>query len=71
MLMTVMNVGVVPMGMPKPRMSVPVGMRFAWRITWRVVVLVVIVVIVEMFVLQRLVDVLMFMAFGNVQPDTY
>jgi hypothetical protein len=46
-------------------------MRFAWRITWRVVVLVVIVVIVQMFVLQRLVDVLMLMAFRNVQPDAY
>lgn len=71
MLMAVMNVGVVSMGMLKPSMSVPVRMRFARRIIRRVVVLVVIVVIVEMFVLQRLVDVLMFMAFGNVQPDTY
>jgi E1-E2 ATPase len=49
---------IVWVGMCQPRVSVPMGMRFAWR----VLVLVVLVVVVEMFVFQRLMDVLVFVS---------
>jgi hypothetical protein len=45
------------------------GMRFARRVAWRVLVLVVLIVVVEMFVFQRLMDVLVFVSLGDVQPD--
>ena len=45
------------------------GMRFARRIARRVLVLVVLIVVVEMFVFQRLMDVLVFVSLGDVQPD--
>jgi hypothetical protein len=67
--MPVMDVGVMRVGMSQPRVSVPMGMRFARRIAWRVLVLVVLVVVVEMFVFQRLMDVLVFVSLGDVQPD--
>jgi hypothetical protein len=34
--MPVMDVGVMRVGMCQPRVSVPMGMRFARRIAWRV-----------------------------------
>jgi len=68
---TVMNVGIVGVGMRQPCMLMAVGVRFAWRIAWSVFVLVVLVVIVKVSVLHRLVNVAMFVAFGNVQPDAY
>ena len=67
----VMDVGVVRVGMRQPRVLMAVGVRFAWRIAGRVFVLVVLVVIVKVLVLHRLVNVPMFVAFGNVQPDAY
>jgi hypothetical protein len=45
------------------------GMRFARRIAWRVLVLVVLVVVVDMFVFQRLMEVLVFVSLGDAQPD--
>jgi hypothetical protein len=67
--MPVMDVGVMRVGMFQPRVSVAMGVRFARRIAWRVLVLVVLVVVVEMFVFQRLMDVLVFVSLGDVQPD--
>ena len=67
--MPVMDVGVMRVGMCQPLVSVAMGMRFARRIAWRVLVLVVLVVVVEMFVFQRLMDVLVFVSLGDVQPD--
>jgi hypothetical protein len=66
---TVMNVGIVGVGMRQPCMLMAVGVRFAWRIAGSVFVLVVLVVIVKVLVLHRLMNVPMFVAFGNVQPD--
>ena len=68
--MPVMDVGVMRVGMSQPRVSVPMGMRFArGGRRGRVLVLVVLVVVVEMFVFQRLMDVLVFVSLGDVQPD--
>jgi hypothetical protein len=67
--MPMMDVRVMRVGMSQPRVLVPMGMRFARRIAWRVFVLVVLVVVVEMFVFQRLMDVLVFVSLGDVQPD--
>jgi hypothetical protein len=46
----------------------PMGMRFARRIARRVLVLVVLVVIVEMLVFQWLMNMLVFVSPGDVQP---
>ena len=67
--MPVMDVGVMRVDMCQPRVSVPMGMRFGLTIAWRVLVLVVLVVVVEMFVFQRLMDVLVFVSLRDVQPD--
>jgi hypothetical protein len=67
--MPMMDVRVMRVGMSQPGVLVPMGMRFARRIAWRVFVLVVLVVVVEMFVFQRLMDVLVFVSLGDVQPD--
>jgi hypothetical protein len=67
--MPMMDVRVMWVGMSQPRVSVAMGMRFARRIAWRVLVLVVLVVVVEMCVFQRLMDVLVFVSLGDVQPD--
>ena len=67
----VMDVRVVRMGMRQPCVLMAVGVRLACRIAGRVFVLVVLVVIVKVLVLHRLVNVPMFVAFGNVQPDAY
>ena len=66
-----MDVGVVRVGMRQPCMLMAVGVRFARRIAGSVFVLVVLVVIVKVLVLHRLMNVPMFVAFGNVQPDAY
>ena len=65
----VMDVGIMRVGMCQPCVLMAVGVRFAWRIAGSVFVLVVLVVIVKVLVLHRLVNVPMFVAFGNVQPD--
>ena len=67
--MPVMNVWVMRMRMYQTRVLVATGMRFARRIAWRVLVLVVLVVVVEMCLFQRLMDVLVFVSLGDVQPD--
>ena len=46
----------------------PMSMRFARRIDGRVLVLVVLVVVVEMFVFQRLMNMLVFVSLCDVQP---
>ena len=66
-----MDVGVVRVGMRQPCVLMAVGVRFARRIAGSVFVLVVLVVIVKVLVLHRLMNVPMFVAFGNVQPDAY
>jgi hypothetical protein len=52
--------------MYQTRVSVAMGMRFARRIVGRMLVLVVLVVVMEMFVFQRLMDVLVFVSLGDV-----
>jgi hypothetical protein len=44
----------------------PVSMRFARRIRWRVFVLVMLVVVMQMFVFERLMNVQVFVSFGDV-----
>jgi hypothetical protein len=70
-MVTMMDVGVVWVGMRQARVLMAVRVGFAWRIAGRVFVLVMLVVIVKVFVLHRLVNMLMLVAFGNVQPDAY
>jgi hypothetical protein len=65
-LMPVMDVGIMRMRMYQTRVSVAMGMRFARRIVGRMLVLVVLVVVMEMFVFQRLMDVLVFVSLGDV-----
>ena len=64
--MPVMKVRVMRVAMFQPRVAMPVSMRFARRIGGRVLVLVVLVVVVEMFVLQRLMNMQVFVSFGDV-----
>jgi hypothetical protein len=64
--MTMMNVRVMRVGMFEPRVAMPVSMRFTRRIGGRVLVLVVLVMVMEMFVLQRLMNMHVFVSFGDV-----
>ena len=50
-------------------MAVGMGMRLTGRIGWSVLVLMVFVVTMQMLMLQGLVDVIVFMMFGQMQPD--
>jgi hypothetical protein len=59
--MPVMDVRVMRVGMLQPQVSMPVSMRFTRGIGGRVLVLVVFVMVVEMFVLQRLMNMHVFM----------
>ena len=68
--MPMMDVRVMRVGMSYPRVSMPMSVRFARRIAGRVLVLVVLVVVVEVFVFHRLMNMLMFVSLGDVQPDT-
>jgi hypothetical protein len=67
--MPVMSVWVMRMRMYQTRVLVAMGMRFARRIARRVLVRMMLVVVVEMFVFHRVVDVLVFVSFGDVQPN--
>lgn len=67
----VMDVGIMRVGMHQAGVLMAMGVRFAWRISGRVIVLVVLVVVMKVLVLDRLVNVPMLVAFGNVQPDAY
>ena len=62
----VMNLGVVRMGVGEPLVLVEMSMRFAGRMF----VLVMLVMNVKMYVFQRLVNMRVFMPFGDVEPDT-
>ena len=64
--MPVMNVRVMRVAMFNRRVPMPVSMRFAKRIGGRVLVLVVLVMVVEMFVLQRLMNMHVFMVLSDV-----
>jgi hypothetical protein len=50
-------------------MAVGMGMRLPGRIGWPVIMLMVFVVTMQMVVLQGLVDVIVFVMFGQMQPD--
>jgi len=67
--MPVMDVGVMRMRMYQTRVLMTMGMRFARRIVGRMLVLVVLVVVMEMFVFHRVVDVLVFVSLGHMQPN--
>jgi hypothetical protein len=66
--MPVMDIGIMRVSMFQPRVLVAMSMRFARRILGRMYVLVVLVVMVEMFVFHRLMDVLVFVSLGDVEP---
>ena len=70
MLMTVMEIRVMRMLVPNPRVSVPVAVGLSVWIGRRMVVLVVHIVDVTMLVLDRLMQVLVVMRLGEVQIDT-
>ena len=62
-----MEVGVVRVPVPQPVVPVPVRMRLRRRTFMGVLMMV--VVDMTMFVLDRLVRVIMLMAFGQMQPE--
>lgn len=66
----VVEVWIMRMAMCEGRVHVPVGVRFAGRIAGRVCVLMIFVMDMPMLVLQRIVNVLMFVMFDKMQPDT-
>lgn len=68
-LVAMMQVRVVWMFVPHRRVMMPVTMWLAGGIASAMSVLVMRVVDVIVFVVHRLVSVLMFVAFGEVQPD--
>jgi hypothetical protein len=70
MFVLVIDVGEVRMGVEQPLVLVPMSMRFAGRIVRRMFMLVMLVMSVKMRVFQRLMNMRMFMPFGNVEPDT-
>ena len=66
---TVMDVRVVRMCVNEFLVPVPVGVRFTLRVIRAVRVMVVFIVRVQMLVLHRFVMVIVFVTFGEVQPD--
>ena len=70
MFVLVIDVGVVRMGVDQPLVLVAMSMRFAGRVVGRMFVIVMLVMNVKMRVFQRLVNMRVFMPFGNVEPDT-
>ena len=68
--MPVMQIRVMRVPVDQARVLVPMGVRLAWRIGRTMRVLMVLVVRMRMIVRGRLVDVLVFVCFGDVQPDT-
>ena len=70
MAVRVVHVGQVRMRVPFRLMAVPVGVRLARRITGGMYVLVMSVVRMEMRMLHGLMQMLVFVVFGKMQPDT-
>ena len=64
-----MHVGCVWVRVMQPTVAMAVGVRLAWRIIRTVFVLMVLVVHVLVLVHHRLVQMLMIVVFGHVQPD--
>ena len=69
MAVLVMQVGVMRMPVSQLLMAVPVGMRFAWRVDINMDVAMMLVVQMAMLVLDRLVNVVVLMPFGQMQPE--
>ena len=69
MLMTVMEIRVMRMLVPNPRVSVPVAVGLSVWIGRRMVVLVMDIMDMAMLVLERFVQVLVVMRLGEVQID--
>jgi hypothetical protein len=69
MLVAVMQIRQVNVTMHQAPMAVGMGMQFSWRIGWSVLMLMVFVVTMQMLMLQGLVDVIVFVMFGQMQPD--
>ena len=61
----------VVMGMLKRRVTMPVGVWLTGRIQRSVLMLMVLVVRVRMLMRQGVMDVEMFVMFGDVQPDAH
>lgn len=68
MAVPVMDVGIVRMRVHDPLVLMRVRVRFPGRVARRVRVMVMLVVPMEVSVEQRLVNVLMLVALGEVQP---
>jgi hypothetical protein len=69
MLMPMMQIRELGVALDQPAVLVAVGVGFARRIAGALVVLVVLVVDVAVLVLQRVVDVFVLVAFGDVERD--
>ncbi len=67
----VMHVGRVRMLVLEPAMHVEMRMRLPWRVFGIVLMLVVLIMHVGMRVRCRLVDMFVFVAFGEVQPNAH
>src|SRR5262245_6803784 len=69
--MPVMHVGRMRMGMPQHAVSMPMRVRLAWRIIRRVCMLVVCIVYMRMRMFGRLMDMVVLMALGDMEPNTH
>ena len=67
--MPVMDIWIMQMRMYQTRVLMTMGMRFARRIVRRMRVLMMLVMVMEMFVFHRVVDVLVFVSLGHMQPN--
>ena len=69
-IVTVMHVGIVRVRVFQSRVLMAVSVGLARRIARRMLVLVVLIVIMEMFVFHWLMNMLMFMSFADVKPNS-
>ena len=68
---SMIDVGVVRMGVDQLLVLVAMSMRFAVRVLRRMFMLVMVVMNVKVVVFHRLVNMRVFMPFGSVKPDTH
>jgi hypothetical protein len=70
MTMAMMQIGVVGMPVHQTDMPMPVRVWFVWLIARTVLMLVMCIVTMPVLMFHRIVDVVVFMLFGQVQPKT-
>ena len=68
MTVPVMKIGIMRVTVDERLVAVPMAVRFAWRVVRPMRVLMVLVMLMPVFMLDRLVAMLMLMAFGQMQP---